>query len=108
VVIIVQIVMIELAKTFDFLRSYGSPCIIEAAAVKRDERESSWDDASCISGASEAVGGGGGSRESEGVFHILRPGNTAIQGVVDGWAVSAAACLAGGPGLIPAPGQTYD
>jgi hypothetical protein len=28
-------------------------------------------------------------------------------GVVDGWAVSAAACHAGGPGLIPGSGQTY-
>jgi hypothetical protein len=27
--------------------------------------------------------------------------------VVDGWAVSAAACHAGGPGSIPGPGQTY-
>jgi hypothetical protein len=28
-------------------------------------------------------------------------------GVVDGWASSNAACHAGGPGLIPGPGQTY-
>jgi hypothetical protein len=30
-----------------------------------------------------------------------------LQGLVDGWAVSAAACHAGGPGLIPGPGPTY-
>jgi hypothetical protein len=28
--------------------------------------------------------------------------------VVDGWAVIAAACHAGGSGLITGPGQTYD
>jgi hypothetical protein len=30
-----------------------------------------------------------------------------FRGVVYGWAVSAAACHAGDPGLIPGPGQTY-
>jgi hypothetical protein len=29
------------------------------------------------------------------------------RGVVDGWASCDAACHAGGPGLIPGPGQTY-
>jgi hypothetical protein len=46
------------------------------------------------------------------LYWLLLPFNSGVKGkirlgVVDGWAVSAAACHAGGPGLIPGPGQTY-
>jgi hypothetical protein len=36
--------------------------------------------------------------------HLL---NASLFKVVDGWAASAAVCLAGGPGSILCPGQTY-
>jgi hypothetical protein len=49
-----------------------------------------------------------GSRQTPRALVSRLPyGNGLWEGVVDGLASCDAACHAGGPGLIPGPGQTY-